>query len=125
MIKQELENLKQTDIYSLILFSLYKMINVPEYSSIAELAYVLDKENMLNLCEYFGGQTITIPTIDELESLTYALLLFQYTNIDHIPYEEAINLIGHESKDLRKVKSCYKKIVEVLSKYEFRSRAQK
>jgi hypothetical protein len=122
MIKQELENLKQMDLYSLILFSLYKMIDIPEYSSTAELAYVLDKENLLNLCEYFGGQTIKIPTLQEIESLTYSLLLFQYVNIEGMNYEEAISLIGHESKDLREIKSNYEKLMKVLSKYEFKPR---
>lgn len=63
------------------------MIPIPEYSSIAELVYILDKDNMLNLCEYFGGQTIKIPTIKELESLVYSLLLFQYTKIDNMDYD--------------------------------------
>lgn len=26
-----------------------------EYSSLSELAYILDKDNLLNLCEFFGG----------------------------------------------------------------------
>lgn len=122
MIKKELENLKQMDFYSIMLFVLYKTIQIPEYSSLSELVYILDKDNLLNLCEYFGGQTIKIPTIDELESLTYSLLLFQYVNIEKMDYNEAVKLIGHESKDLREVKSMYRKVVEVLDKYEFKSR---
>ena len=124
MIKKDLENLKQIDIYSLLLFSLYKMIPIPEYSSIAELVYILDKDNMLNLCEYFGGQTIKIPTIKELESLVYSLLLFQYTKIDNMDYDQAIELIGHESKDLREVKANYRKLLEVLANYDFKPREQ-
>lgn len=118
-IKKELNNLKSTDIYSLMLFALYKMIKIPEYSSLCELIYILDKENFLHLCEYFGGCTIKIPTIHELESLTYALLLYQYVKIDNIPYDEAIKLIGHESAELREVKSNYNKICEVLQNYNF------
>lgn len=122
MIKKELKNLKQTDIYSLMLFALYKFIEIPEYSSLSEMAFILDKENLLNLCEYFGGQTIKIPTIKELESLTYSLLLYQLVDIDKINYDDAINMIGHESRDLREVKNNYRKLVEVLSKYEFKPR---
>ena len=101
----------------------YTLIGTPEYSSISELAYVLDKKNLLNLCEYFGGQTITIPTIDELESLIYSLLLYQYVKIEHMDYNEAIQLIGHESKDLRAVKANYRKLVEVLDDYTFQVRS--
>ena len=77
------------------------MTNVPEYSSLSELAYVLDKDNLLNLCEFFGGQTITIPTVDEVESLVYSLLLYQYVKIDKMDYNDALKLIGHESCELR------------------------
>ena len=121
-IKNTLENLKQQDIYSLLLFAVYKLMGTNEYSSLSELVYVVDKPNLLNLCEYFGGQTIKIPTIDQLEELVYALLLYQYVHIDKMDYEEAIKLIGHESKELRGVKKNYRKLCEVLDKYSFESR---
>ena len=119
MIRNNIENLKQTDFYSLLLFSLFKMTEVPEYSSLSQLAYVLDKDNLLNLCEYFGGQTITIPTTKELESLVYSLLLYQYVKIDKMDYEEAIELIGHESCELRQVKKRYHALCKVMDKYTF------
>ena len=122
MTNTQIKNLKDTDCYSLLLFCLYKLLEIPEYSSLSELVYVLDRKNLLNLCEYFGGQTITIPTIDELEMLTYSLLLYQYVNIEKKDYTEALELIGHESKDLRRVKKFYTKLCEVLEKYEFISR---
>ena len=122
MIKNNLDNLKQTDLYSLVLFSLYKMIEIPEYSSLAELAYVLDRENLLNFCEYFGGQTITVPTTRELEALTYSLLLYQYVNIENKPYDDAVALIGHMPCELRQVKSQYRALCKILDNYKFVSR---
>ena len=122
MTNEQIKYLKETDTYSLILFCLYKLIEIPEYSSLSELVYVLDKPNLLNLCEYFGGQTITIPTIDELETLTYSLLLYQYVNVEGKDYVEALELIGHESQDLRRVKKFYSKLCDVLSKYDFKPR---
>lgn len=119
MIKNNLNNLKETDIYSIILFALFKLIPIPEYSSISQLAYVLDKDNLLNLCENFGGQTIKIPTISELENLVWSLLLYQYVDIEHMEYNTAIELIGHESKDLRSVKTNYHNIKQVLMNYQF------
>ena len=121
-IKNNIACLKERDIYSLLLFCLYKLSDVPEYSSISELVYIMDKSNFLNLCEYFGGQTITIPTIEELESLLYSLLLYQYVNIDNMPYDKAIELIGHESSELRQVKKNYKKLCEVLENYSIKPR---
>lgn len=121
-IKQELAKLKDIDIYYIMMFSLYQMNKIPEYSSLSEMAYILDKDNLLRLCEYFGGQTIKIPTINELESLVYSLVLYQYVNIDKMDYDEAVKLIGHKSSDLRAVKTQYKSICDVMNKYEFGKR---
>lgn len=121
-IREELTKLKDVDVYSLILFVLFKARNVPELASLSELAYVLDKDNLLKLCEYFGGQTITIPTITELEELVYSLVLYQYVDIDGMPYEEAIKIIGHKRVELRTVKSNYTKLKQVLDTYRFTPR---
>ena len=118
-IKEELEKLKSVDVYSLLMFALFKLRDVPEYATLSELVYLIDRENLLKLCEYFGGLTISIPTIDELESLVYSLLLFQYVDIDKMKYDDAIELIGHKSSDLRKVKADYVGLKELLSKYDF------
>lgn len=121
-IKNNLATLKDTDIWSLILFALYKIRNIPEYSSLSELVYILDKSSVLKLCEYYGGMTLRIPTVDELEYLVYVLVLYQYVNVDKVPYEEAIKQIGFKSSELRRVKADYNKVCEVLSNYEFSTR---
>lgn len=123
MIREELSKLRDIDIYSLMLFALYKAKNIPEYASLSELVYILDKDSLLKLCEYFGGITVTIPTIEQLESLVYALVLYQYVNIEHMQYEKAVKLIGHDSKDLREVKSNYCKLCKVLEQYDFAKRS--
>ena len=121
-IKTELAKLKSIDIYAFMLFALYKIQGIPEYSTISELAYVLDKENLLKLCEYIGGLTIKIPTTDELESIVYALILYQYVDIDKMPFEQAIKIIGHTSDEKRTVKANYLKIKEILNNYELSER---
>ena len=98
------------------------MRDIDEYSTISELAYVLDKDNLLKLCEYFGGLTIQIPTIDELENIINSLLIYQYVNIDGYEYKDAVKKIGFESHELRKVKKEYNKIVTILDKYSFSNR---
>ena len=118
-IKEELDKLKSVDIYSLLLFALFKIRDIPEYSSLSELAYVLDKTNLLRLCEYFGGLTIKIPTISDLESMVYTLVLYQLVDIDGMDYDEAVKQIGHNSSDLRRVKSDYVRMKSVLDNYDF------
>lgn len=118
-IKEELNQLKETDVYSMLLFILYKIQDVEEYSVLSELVYVLDKQNLLNLCEYFGGLTIKIPTIDDLETILHSLLLYQYIEIDGLSYDEAIEKFGFDSFELRSIKKNYKKISKLLENYSF------
>ena len=116
-LRKELDNLKMTDTFSLILFVLYKIRDVDEYSTLSELAYILDKDTLLNLCEYFGGLTIRIPTIEEIDSIINSLLLYQYINIDGYSYNEAIEKIGFDSFQLRKIKKDYNNICSILDNY--------
>lgn len=95
------------------------MNDIPEYSSLSQLAYVLDQKNFLNFLEYFGGQTIKIPTVEEMEALVYSLLLYQYVKIDGKDYNDALELIGHRSCELRKVKKNYIALCNVLENYTF------
>lgn len=118
-ISTELAKLNEQDTYSLILFALYRLKNIPEYSTLSELIYILDKDDVLKLCEYFGGLTIKIPTIEELESIVYSLVLYQSVNIDGKRYDDVIKAIGHESTELRQVKANYNTICKILDKYDF------
>ncbi len=102
--KEELAKLRDTDIYSLILFSLYKLKDIKEYSTLSELAYILDKESLLKLCQYFGGLTIKIPTISELETLVYALVLYQKVNIDGESFKDVYTTMGYNTENMKDVK---------------------
>ena len=121
-IKESILTLREMDMWSLVLFALYKIKDLPEYSALSELVYILDKDSVLKLCEYFGGLTITIPTIDELENLVCALVLYQHVNIDKMDYDKAVTLLGEDSVNLRAVKASYNKICSILENYEFSAR---
>lgn len=123
-IKEELQKLHEPDIWSLLLFVLFKIKDIPEYSGISELAYILDRKNLLKLCEYFGGTTITIPTIEELEILVYGLLLYQYINIEGIPEADALVMISREGLSQKAVKNSYLKIKKTLQNYDLSVRSR-
>ena len=124
-IKSELSKFKETDIWSLLLFVLYKVKGTPEFSSLSELAFVLDKKNLLKLCEYFGGCTITIPTVDELESLILGLLMYQCIDIENMEFNDAVKKLSTMSiADIRKAKRAYRGIKDVLTDYEITSRTK-
>lgn len=116
-IRSNLDKLQMSDTFSLILFALYKIRDVDEYSTLSELAYILDKNSLLSLCEYFGGLTIKIPTIQELEDLVNSLLLYEYIDIEHMSFEEAVKKIGLESYETRSARKNYNELSKVLEKY--------
>jgi acid stress-induced BolA-like protein IbaG/YrbA len=121
-IKTELEKLKSVDIYSLLMFVLFKVKDVKEYSTMSELCYLLDKNNFLKLCEYFGGLTITIPTIEEVEDLIMSLLLYQQVDIDGQDYDTVLEDMCKKSTNMKKIKANYAELKEVLKNYEFVNR---
>lgn len=119
-IKPKLDELKSTDIYSMILFALYKLKEIPEYSTLSELVYILNKESLMNLLNYFGGLTITIPTQNELKVVVNALLLYQFIQLENKDINEAIKLLDIDESLIKEVKLTYFKLSEILDKYDFR-----
>ena len=47
--------------------------NVPQFAWLPELFSIIGHERLLKLCKYAGGETIRIPTLDELTSSIDAL----------------------------------------------------
>ncbi len=115
----KLSALEQEDIYSLLLFALFKMRDDPGYSSISELAYLLNGKSLYNLLEFYGGQTIRVPTLKEFNTVIQALLLYQFINIEKIEYSQAITLVDTTYCTEKEIKDCYSKMVDILIDYDF------
>lgn len=118
-IKTELNNLKNADIYSLMLFTLYQCQKTNEYSALSELAYILDEKNLLSLCEYFGGMTITIPKIEELELLLCGLSIYKSINIDGLNAENSLIPYQNHPLGVDEIKKAYLKVSDVMENYCF------
>lgn len=116
------DNIKNNDIYSLILFVLYKMREEDEFSTLSELIYLLDRESMLKLCEYYGGLTITVPKIEDLEVIVYALLLYQQVDVEKKQYENVVKSFEISKATLHAVTDIYERLPELLKDYTFRER---
>lgn len=116
-----LESLSKTDIYSLMLFTLYKIKDIPEYSTLSELCYVLDNNSLLNFLDYYGGMTIKIPTKEEFNIVIKALILYQLVNIEKNNFDDTIKELDLKENE-NKVKDTYIKIINMLEsqKYDFR-----
>ena len=120
-LKKELNNLTNNDIYAMILFALYKSNEIPEYSSLSELSYILDKDSLLKLCEFYGGQTIKIPTIKEIEDYINALLVYQQVDIEHKNLQTVLCNLKRKNGSTLKIEENYKQISELLKEYNFNS----
>lgn len=126
-IKKNLNNLHLSDIYSLMLFVLFKVQNVPEYAVTSELCYLLDGANMTRLLTYFAGRTVTFPTESEMTIVTNALLMYQYINIDGDTFTAAQNKLGKlTKKEKEKVTELYVQLLPIMKQYNIdRSQIQK
>lgn len=118
--KEDFDNLTKDEIYSLLLFALYQIKDIPEYATLSELSYILNRESLLNFLEYYGGMTITIPTIKDLRIVTQALLLYEYINLKGYTYASALRTLNCKEYEVDKIKNVYYKIYKVLSKYDFK-----
>lgn len=118
-IRTEIDLLKEQDIYSLMLFALYKAKDLPEYAALSELAYILDKESLLKLCEFYGGLTIRIPTVSELEKILYALFMYQEVDLENKDFDKVYEAFREKDIDANHVKDAYYLIKELLKDYKF------
>ena len=117
-IKKSLNSLHLSDIYSLMLFIIYKVQDIPEYAVLSELCYLLDGSNLTRLLTYFAGRTITFPAEDDFTILANALLLYQYINIEGKSLTDAqAQLEDITQKQREKITELYLKILPIMKQY--------
>ncbi len=117
-IKTNLNTLHLSDIYSLMLFIIYKVQDIPEYAVLSELCYLLDGSNLTRLLTYFAGKTVTFPTEDEFVTLTNALLMYQYINIEGMSLADAqAKLEDTTLKQKERATELYLKIIPIMRQY--------
>lgn len=115
-------NLNKQDVFSILCSFLYDLKEVPEYSTLSELCYVLDVESFMHLINYFAGRTIRIPDKKELADLVQVLLLFQYYEIEKRPWKDAVLLAGFPPSKGKYAKNQLGRLKETLKKYNFGNR---
>jgi hypothetical protein len=126
-VKANLNSLHLSDIYTLMLFAMYKMKEIPDYAVLSELCYLLDGSNLTRLLTYFAGRTITFPAAEDFTIMSNAMLLYQYVNIDGESLANAQTKLNVESKKLRdKITDLYLQLLPIMKDYNIdRSQIQK
>lgn len=118
-ITEALNTLNKKDIYSLMLFTLYKMKDIPDYLTLTEMCYVMDESSLNKFLNYFGGMTLKIPTKEQLNLVIQALGLYQYVNLENGDFDSGLKAVVMHDADKEEIKALYIKIMEVLDNYEF------
>lgn len=118
-LTNNLQNLKQKDVFNIMLFVLYKLKDIPDYKVLSELSYLVDKESLLNICQYYGGMTIRIPTVDELNNVLTALTLYLKVDIQHLNFENSLNKFELNKEEKQQLINTYIILKDTLMNYRF------
>lgn len=119
-IVESLNSLSKTDIYSIMLFTLYKLQDIPEYSTLSELCYILDNDNLTKFLSYYGGMTIKVPTLKELRLVLQTLLLYQYVNVEQGDFNEGLKVVSSKEFSADQITDLYTKLSDIIENYEFK-----
>ena len=100
------------------MFIIYKIQDIPDYAVLSEMCYLLDGANLTRLLTYFAGRTITFPTEEDLSTMTNALLLYQYINIEGNTLVEAQSKLENITpKQMDKITDLYLQILPIMKQY--------
>ena len=79
--------------------------DTPEFAWLPELFSIIGARNLITLCKYAGGETITLPTLPQLASDIEALQWYYDVYITHKKSESEIPL--NLRKSVNKIKVVY------------------
>ena len=82
--------------------------------------YILDKDSLFNFLSIYGGMTITIPTMYELKTMVYALMLYQQVNVEGNELKSILRKMNTEEVTSQDLKDAYYKVCEAVANYEFK-----
>lgn len=118
-LKASLNKLNKEDTFSMLLFTLYKLKDDPEYSVLSELCYILDKDNLTKFLSYFGGMTIKIPNLRDFRLVIQAMVLYQHVYLENGTLEEGLAAMSNTEFKLEEILEVYQKFITIAEDYEF------
>ena len=118
MIDRDLTRFTQSDIYSIVCELLYKIKDNESYSVMSELAYILDKNSFIKFMQYFGGTTISIPTLEDFRQTIRVIQLYHYFNIENMSWKDALVKAGFEKNETRSAQRRLMEFTKVLNSFK-------
>lgn len=116
---KSLREMDEKDVYSVMLFALYKLTAEPKYSTISELMYLVDRESLLRLLSVFEGVTIKVPKVSELKTMVAGLELYNRVNLGNEDFATVLKDIKTPDIFESEIKEAYYSICKVLKDYDF------
>lgn len=117
-ILASLRKLKEKDVYSLLLYLLYRLKDDEKYSTVSMLTWALDHDSLLNFLTLFSGVDMKVPSIDDLKVVVLALQLYQMVALDGGDLEESLADICTGEVPAEAVRDAYFRISELASSGE-------
>jgi hypothetical protein len=124
-MKVNFDELNRQDIYSVASALLYLLKDNPKYKSISELFYLTDYDSFIRLIKYFGGQEIRIPTFEELDEVLRMLLVYQYSEVEGLPWKEVLDKSGIPEEESLSTRSKLIVLKKFLGEYKIGGRDYK
>lgn len=116
-------SMTSADVYSALLSFLYDLKNIPEYTLLSELCYLIkDVDSFLNVITYFSGQTVKFPTEEELSDAIQVLKLYQFHEVEGRPWKDAIKLAGFDTSSGKMAMNKLNKLKKAISQYNYNNR---
>ena len=93
---RDIPELSKEDTYSMVFLLMFIFKKDKNYSILNELPYILDFDNFMKFIKYFEGQTITIPTMNEMSKYFKVLLLYQYYVVERGDWKKSLIKSGFD-----------------------------
>lgn len=106
MSKNNLSLSEELD-FAYLLELMRPLSNEPKYAWLPELFSLIGVENLIKLCKYAGGQTIKIPTLDELNFSVEAMQWFYEVNIKGV---DISNVPKRYANEVTRITELYAKL---------------
>lgn len=123
-VDEIVKSMNDSDIYSAMLGFLYELHEIPQFSLLSELIYMVnDKESFLNILEGFAGKTVRFPTEEELADSLQVLKLYHFYENEHRTWKDSVKLAGFDSSSGKLATNKLNALKETIKKYNYGNRS--
>lgn len=110
---KNVENISKEDYINDLLLAICKLNDNVEYTTLAELLFILGKEQFFDLCAIMGGCELKIPTLRDLKEFISALYITDEMLRTFCSFDEAFEKCSEKPISKQRVKKIVVSLNEV------------